>query len=358
MKNTNNSVKKRQTYWVLLLAVLFSGTLSAKVNSYLGAYDNVGEWSMLPSESKYGPSIGVAGGAGFLFEMQAGGTYSPTRFVLDIGVGAHGGFTSYMQSNSMAPVVLEKQHDLDGALFDYVYDIQERKDQYTNLAVQIPLMIGVQHKKFYMLAGVKIDANLLTRSHSSAKLNTYGVYNEFDEFRNMPEYQFFTDKPISTSVKTQLRLNVNASLEIGGRLGFITDAVGYDVPKRKMEMRLGGFIDYGLVDLHSPRSLLPLGLINPADPNGELVELSTQYIEYNNGYTIPIYKNTTMVDKLVMNDIMSTSDFAKIVRNLCVGLKFTILFQMPEQGKCVICHDAYNSSVKSGRSGRGVKYEE
>ena len=356
MKNTNNSVKKHQTYWVLLLVVLFSGTLSAKVNTYLGAYANVGEWSMLPKESKFGPSVGVSGGAGFLFEMQAGGTYSPTRFLFDVGVGALGGMTSYIQSNSMAPVELPNQVDLDGMPFTYVYDIKDRHDKYTNLAVQIPLMIGVQHKKFYMLAGVKVDANLLTRSHSTALLTTYGKYSEFDDFRSMPEYQFFTNEPISGSVKTNLRLNVNASLEIGGRLGFITDAVGFDVPKRKMEMRLGAYVDYGITDLHYAREQLALGAVNPADPKGEPMELTK--LSYNSGSTYPVYNTRSMIENLVMNDIMSTSGFAKAVNNLAVGIKFTILFQMPEKGECVICRDAYRSSVRSGRSGRGVKYEE
>ena len=67
MKNTNKTVKKHQTYWVLLLAMLFSGAVNAKVNNYVGAYANVGEWTLLPSQSNYGPSFGVAGGAGFLY---------------------------------------------------------------------------------------------------------------------------------------------------------------------------------------------------------------------------------------------------------------------------------------------------
>ena len=356
MKNTNNSVKKHQTYWVLLLAVLFSGTLSAKVNSYLGAYVDAGEWSMLPSESKFGPSFGAAGGVGFLFEMQAGRTYSPTRFLLDIGIGAQGGWSGFKQKTDLDPILLTNQKGLSGDPFTYVYDIKNRQDQYTNVAMQIPLMIGVQHRKFYMLAGVKVDANLFTRSHSSALLTTYGLYNEFDEFRNMPEYQFFTDRPIDSSVKTKLQLNLNASLEIGGRLGYITDAVGYDVPKRKIEMRLGAFADYGLTDLHYSMDKVALGAVNPADKNGDPMPLDK--LQYNNGITLPVYKTTSMVDYIVMNDIMSTSGFAKTVKNLVVGLKFTVLFQMPEKGQCVICQDAYRSSSFRPGRGRGVKYEE
>jgi hypothetical protein len=75
----------------------------------------------------------------------------------------------------------------------------------------------------------------------------------------------------------------------------------------------------------------------------------------------PDGKNESMIapNKLILNDIMSTTGFASAVKNLMVGLKFTILFQIPEPGQCVICRDAYVSTVGSGRvrSG-GVKYEE
>ena len=64
MKNTNYSVKNRRSYGILLLALLLCGGVSAKVNNYVGGYANLGEWSMLPSGSKYTGSLGVAGGVG------------------------------------------------------------------------------------------------------------------------------------------------------------------------------------------------------------------------------------------------------------------------------------------------------
>jgi hypothetical protein len=331
-------VKKHQSYWVLLFALLISSIANAKVNSYVGAYASAGEWSLLPSQSKYSASFGAAGGLGFLYEMQAGPTYSPTRFLFDVGVGVHGGWTSFNQSSS-AKTVIENQKDLNGDVFDYVYEVKDRHDQYTNLAVQVPLMIGVQHRKFYMLAGAKVSANVLTKAHTNANITTYGDYKAFDPFYNMPEYQFFNDLPIKKKADASLNLNVDVSLEIGGRFGLVTDAVGYDVPKRKIEYRLAGFVDYGLLDIHKARDL----------------DFFTAPGFYD---AEAAYGTTTMVDGLEVNDIMSTSGFAKAVNNLVVGLKFTVLFQLPEQGKCVICRDAYRSSARGGGSRRGMKYEE
>ena len=333
------------------------------MENYIGASANVGEWTLLTSGSKYTGSLGAAGGVGFVYELRAGETYSPTRFLFDVGVGAWGGMTSFMQSADMT-ATLKNQTDLAGDKFDYVYALKGRRDRYINVAAQIPLMVGVQHKRFYMLVGAKLNANVWTQMQATATLNTYGDYSRqgLDPFRNMPEYQFFENKSVKSSVKTSLNLDVNLSMEIGGRIGgIVTDAVGFDVPKDRVEFRLAVFADYGLFDLHKKGSSLALGLKGSGGSVKPFVDptTGTPNIQYNEGPTAPVYKTTTMIDNLVMNDIMSTEGFADKVNNLMVGLKFTVLFRMPEPGQCVICRDAYGSSVRSGSvSRRGMKYEE
>ena len=344
MKNTNYSVKKLQSYGFLLIAMLLCSPAQAKVDHYVGGYAQIGEWSLLPSKSDYAGSIGVAGGVGFQYELQAGKKYRPTRFLMDLGVGATGGMTAYMQSSSKVEKLLN-QEDLEHDRFDYVYDIQDRKDRYTNIAVHVPIMFGIQYKRFYALAGMKVYANIYTKSHSNANLTTYGDYVEFDLHRNMPEYQFFEDKKVSTGMKTSLNLDLDLSFEIGGRLGNVLYDVGYDVPKSKIEYRLAAFMDYGLLDIHSKGTKSALKLPERYDINPE----SQNYI----------YWTTTMIDNLEMNDVMSTNGFASAVKNLVVGIKFTILFQLPEQGQCVICRDNYRSSARTYTgSRRGMKYEE
>ncbi len=352
MKNTIYSVKKHQSYWVLIFALLLCGSVQAKVNHYVGVSAQIGEWSLIPTQSKYAGSVGVAGGAGFQYELQAGKKYSSARFLMDLGVGATGGMTAYMQSSSMF-TKLEGQYDLQNELFDYNYEIQDRQDKYNNIAVQVPILFGVQYKRFYALAGVKVYANIWTKTSSTATVNTFGDYTGlgYGIFRDMPEYQFFTDKKVSGGVKTSLNLDLDLSFEIGARLGTILYDVGYDVPKRKIEYRLAAFFDYGLIDVHTKGTKEMLEKPAVYDTNPE----SPDYI-YN-----PDGTNESMVraDRLVMNDIMSTNGFASFVNNMMVGVKFTILFQMPEPGQCVICRDNYVSSARSYTGGRrGMKYEE
>jgi len=71
-----------------------------------------------------------------------------------------------------------------------------------------------------------------------------------------------------------------------------------------------------------------------------------------------VHKTRTMIDNLEMNDVMRTKGFAKKVQNLMVGIKFTMLFQMPEQKKCVMCEDNYKSMATPSRDRGGVQYEE
>ena len=348
-------MKKHQSYWVLLLALLFCGSVNAKVNNYVGAYAQIGDWSLMPTQSTYSTSFGVAGGLGFMYEMQAGPTYSPTRFLLDAGVGILPGMTAFLQgTNSVVP--LEDQIDLQNDEFTYVYELRDRRDRYNDIALQVPLMIGVQHKAFYMLAGVKLYYHVWTKTKSTALLNTYGLYEAYDEFRNMPQYQFFTDRPIEKGVRTTLGtgLDVDLSFEIGGRIGVIQEAIGYDVPKRKTEYRLAAFVDYGLMDMHTKGTQLAVGYVNPSNP-GQVLPLQGN-LDYNVGVTYPVYNTTSMVDNVALTDIMSTDGFANSVSNLMIGLKFTVLFQLPEKGQCVLCRDAY-SNLSNPRRGR-LKYEE
>ena len=326
-------MKKRPSYWVFLFALLVSSTLNAKVSNYVGAFANIGEWSLLPSDSKYNTSLGVAGGAGFLYELQAGPKYSQTKFLFDVGVGLQGGMTAYLQSSSAKiPIGLT---DTDGDKLEYTYQLNNRRDQYRDFALQIPLMVGVQHRKFYALAGLKLYAHVLTKSHTTAFVTTYGHYEAFlfEDLYNDPANQFYTDYPLTKDTITSLKPDICLSLEVGGRIGLITDAVGYDVPKRKIEYRLAGFFDFGLNDIHSSESLPSFKTPTSYSPSG-------------------------MVENLEMNDIMRTEGFASKVNSFVIGLKFTVLFQLPEEGQCVICRDGYRSLARRHGGRRGMKYEE
>ena len=350
-------MKKHLTYLFLLPIVLLSTPArgEVEVSNYAGAYVQLSEWSLLPNGNpSYNFSAGFGGAVGGTYEMQAGPLHSSTRFLLNIGVGAQGGMTSYMQSSDMIKT-LPGQTTVAGKTFDYIYELKDRHDWYRDVSVGIPVLVGVQHKRFYMLAGVKGYYHLLTNTVSSATVNTYGQMPGLDPFRNMPEYQFFEGEKIKGApVKTQFAFDLDVSLEIGGRIGFLTDDTGYDVPERRIEYRLAAFVDYGLFDIRQAKNIYP-GTGAAFDPANSL-ETPTAYDSQKTspGY---VYNKHTMVDGIVMHDIMSVDNFASRVNNLMVGLKFTVLFQLPKAGQCVTCRDNYIGSLGSGTRA-GVKHEE
>ena len=342
LKNTNYSVKKNLTYLFLLTAVLFSGHMNAEVNHYAGAFGALGEWSLLPNGNKdYTYSLGGNIGLGGVYELQVGPKYGSTRFLFDVGVGAQAGLTSFLQSSSMTKT-LSNQTTIDKQTIDYVYEVNDRHDQYRDVAVGIPVLFGVQHKKFYLLAGIKMNYHVLTQTASSAIVNTYGQREGLDPYRNQPEYQFFEGVKVNGGVKTKFTYDINATLEIGGRIGLVTGDTGYDVPNRRIEYRLAGFVDYGLFDIRDNSSK----------------NINTDALATPDTYD-PTYMVTTMIDNLQMSDIMSVNGFASRVNNMTIGLKFTVLFQLPKAGECVLCRDSYQRTlIQHSGGGTGVKHEE
>ena len=317
-----------QRYVILSLLTVFSVTASAQIKNHIGLWGEVGEWSLLPQASQYPNSLGVAGGAGLLYDLQY------KHLIFDIGVGLNYGMTSFNQTSNAADTLFN-QTDIQGETFNYIYQVRDRRDQYKNMMLQVPIMVGGQWGRFYGLVGVKAGLSLMTKSFSRANITTYGDYPFYDDFRNMPEYQFFDNVPFEKNYNAKFNFNLDLSAEIGLRLGFLTDLRGFDVPKSKVQYRLGLFANYGLLDIHTADTKTALTL-----PSG-----------YNVAETAPVYNTQSMLENITMNDVMTTKNFASSVHNLMVGVKFTVLFELPEPRQCVICRDDalfYKAPVKRG----------
>lgn len=336
LKNTNKIVKNLKTYSIIALMLGIGTLANAQVKNYFGLWLEGGEWSLMTSNENYKNSVGAAGAAGVLYDLQAG------HFILDLGVGARYGLSSFNYvSQEGSELRLANQINKDGAPFTYVYNLKDRKDQYTNLTLQIPLMLGGQWGRFYMLGGVKAGVSLLTQARTKAVLNTYGEYTEMASLHtNMPEYQFYQDKPINQSYKiNNFNFNLDASAEIGVRLGFMTNKTGWDVPKTRTQYRLALFADYGVLDLHN-------------NGNSATDMASTGKYNRNLGYDPENEATSPMLKGLELHDVMSVKDFSKAVNNLMVGVKLTVLFELPEPKNCVICKEVYSAPARVSK-GRG-----
>ncbi len=347
-------MKKLSSYIILLVAVLFSGTAMADIKHYIGAQINGGEWSLWDNAGPTGNDVsyGAAGALGFNYEMQVGPTYGETRFLLNVGLSAQAGLTVFIPKRNFT-YALPGQTDNQGDTFDYTYVFTNRRDRYNKLVAQVPVLVGVQHKRFYMLAGVKVGYNALGTYKAQGQLTTYGSYPQFiDPVTKFPATQFYDQpEPLSKDGKSVINpISVDATIEMGGRIGFLTNDKGYDVPKRVIEYRLAVFADYGVFGyakwgINEAAFMIPQG---------------TTYSE-----------TTDMRSVVAIQDILSSKDYIPsnvkhnvnvgdyIGHNIMFGLKFTVLFLMPDKGRCVLCNDNYSgSSHRSSGGRRGMKYEE
>lgn len=301
---------KRIHISLVAVALCIAIVSKAQVHNYIALSAQVGESSLLTDIEQLSPkgSIGAGGGIGASYELEA------NHFLLHVGVAAtvsHSVFFSKELTETISRV-----YDDEGDLLDYIYEQSSRKDAYTSISAQVPLMIGASAGHFYFLAGAKVQLGLFGSAHSEAVLSAKGRYDKFiDDFEGMPEHTFFKEVPFTTKNNVSFKPNVLASIELGYRFGnFGIKTTGYDVPKTNNYGRLAVFADFGVLDIHKKGNQTSISLptsFNPSD----------------------------MTSSIRLTDILSSSAAKSAVHPLMVGVKYTYLFRLPEKKICVICRE-------------------
>lgn len=308
---------KKNVITSILFAVLWalSAPISAQVSHFLGAWAQGGEYTYRAVIARdifdMKSSLGGGGGLGFVYEMRAG-----DHFLLDVGVGGNSAWTRFKVPDRK--YALHNMVDSEGEVFDYVYDVRHRRDAYWVTSVQVPLLVGGQWGRFYFLAGAKFNMALMTISTMKAEVSTLGEYKQYiTPLHNIPAQGFIDNMPFVQQQSVAFKPNVTASVEIGCRLGEIYKEKGFDVPSQKVQYRIAGFVDYGILDSHiatgSPLMHVP-ATYNAKNP-----------LEGLNACNVMSSKE--------VNDIRGA------FTTLMVGVKFTVLFQLPKSKSCVICRD-------------------
>ena len=301
----------------ILFAVLWTLSVpaSAQVSHYLGAWAQGGEYTYRATLARevfdMKSSLGGGGGLGFVYEMRAG-----DHFLLDVGVGGNSAWTRFKVPDRQ--YVLHNMLDSEGEVFDYVYDVKHRRDAYWVTSVQVPLLLGGQWGRFYFLAGAKFDMALLTNTTIKADVSTLGDYKQYiTPLHNIPAQGFVDNMPFEQKQRIALKPNVTASVELGCRLGEIYKEKGFDVPSQKVQYRIAAFADWGILDPH-------VATDNP------LMHVPATY------------NAKAPLSGLTACDVMSAkevTDISGVFTTLMVGVKFTVLFQLPKSKSCVICRD-------------------
>ncbi|MBR1808970.1 MAG: hypothetical protein IJ776_06255 [Paludibacteraceae bacterium] len=307
-----------------LLTILFSAVLcasvGAQVKNYIFVSGQVGEASYQYKIEDVASHISGGFGAGIHagYEMRVG------AFLLDLGFGFNitHSIVNVGTKQDTLPDMTDDDPISGGDMFDYVYNQNHRHDSYTNLSVQVPVMIGAAAKHFYFLAGAKLDMSLVAVSSAEALVSSEMQYHDLPSPAPvMPNHGAFTDYLVSQKpASVQFKPQVMASAEIGYRFVETASGSGWDVPKEKNYWRVALFVDYGILNMHKKGN--------------------------NDDISLPQTYSTGEMQNITINHIFSTKAAAESkVNNLMVGIKATYLFQLPEKRGCVICRDAYRGHV-------------
>jgi len=217
--------------------------------------------------------------------------------------------------------------------FTYVYDFYKRKDMYSDVTVQVPLMMGGQWNKFYFLLGAKFQTESLWGVRQASTLfNSYGDYASImgTTIAHMPEYGFYDNEEVKMDQEpAKFNLNVLASAELGW---WIVPEI-YPYSHRKyipVVYRVGLYADCGAFNAYN------------YDEDLEPYKTPTSY----NGANPAAMKNVEL------NDFIGSKARGELVLPAEIGIKFSVMFMLPTKTPCVLCNDARSKSAGRNNQGR------
>ena len=215
-----------------------------------------------------------------------------------------------------------RMRDTEGDIFNMHVLVDKSRDLTHMVNLNIPLLIGGEWGRFYFLAGPKFSVNLYGSTSSVAQFTTYGEYDRYyDDFYDMPNHQFVTGQQMgSANLPLKWNFNIMAHLELGGRVSHMFKHKQFRLNPDKIRMYLAFFADFGILNLHAANGGAPL----------------FDYRETEEG--VQFYLQPLMCSALAENAFF---------RNLNIGIKYTVAFEIPKNGKSFV-YDYY----KVGRNYR------
>lgn len=284
--------------------------------------------------SLFSDSVGIQPGAGTAINIGVGYRLFHNNFLFSVGAEGYYMLNAY----SMSDVNLTTDMiDTEGMPFRMIANVTDGRDLCHFFSVNIPILFGMEYRRFYFLAGPKIAYNIRSMGQANAEgiLTTKGDYERYiGEFENMPNHFFSTEKIQSSAPEVswnEQNLDILAHIEIGGRLGEVSFQTGADVPNPQRRYYLAFYLDYGLRNIRTSA---------PAHSRLECQQSSSDQA--------PQYVLTPA--------IMSTNLGSSAIHQYSFGIKATVLFELPQKKPCVFCKDNWARKYNRGKlQGRHVK---
>lgn len=182
------------------------------------------------------------------------------------------------------------------------YDFHDFTNTNNYAYVNIPIGIGFNTQAMYGFVGAKVGINVLGTTTSSIQYRTAAEYDRFiDPFTGMPDHFLKDFTTESKSEELKLLPNIAAQAELGFNIGGKRFKKGTSI-----RYRIGLFCEYGLMNVHN----------NKAPKKA--------WISYTNPHP-----------ELMLTPVLNAFDMKKNdVLPLFVGVRYTILFELPKPRSC------------------------
>ena len=295
-----------------LHASLYSGT------HHLIGLSADGGWSSFINNMPAAKNTPGGGSIGlhFLYEYQFSGLIIQTG----IGIAYQRVFTDLLDTTMYHYNMDDAWSGISTRKFDLRHTFFDRRDQAQQLYGRIPLYVG--HYIFggqgiaYFLAGFHAQYAFWGNTKQRLTGSTAGKYHDFvGVWDEMDNHGFRKNVPIERKGdQLKLKFDLMAHAEVGYEYNTQQAAKDYRVrPSDRIDCRLrfAGYIDFGILNICP-------------ETKKELYGVPEATI-----YDFPTYR---------MDHVFSTSDAARYwMRNLSVGIRFTVLFGFRPAERCILC---------------------
>lgn len=222
------------------------------------------------------------------------------------------------------------QDDVRSLMMDYNIAFSKYKEQQNQFRVNVPIMFGGQISRYYFEVGAKAGIGLVNTYSTKFDMTMTAIDPELvDEIGRVPDHNLDNLK-----VKNKGKINMGLDVTVSAEFGVVMDEwmpaaammIGNKKKQIPMSYRLGLFLDYGVMNLNAgstnPKTN-PLLVFKYADGS------SVPGPQADGTATMPYNFNAVAPNSILASDRWTPSTSA--LNSLCVGAKFTMLFQVYPQ---------------------------
>ena len=297
---------KRQLY-ILFALLCFAQALCAFTRLTAEQYHFISLDGSLGYASLINDSETIKPGTGVAANIWVGYRFYRNYFLLSTGIEGYYLLNTYSMSDMKLNLDMI---DTEGQPFVLTVDATKGSDECHSVSLNLPILLGAEIKRFYFLVGPKLSYNVWGKATMNGEMSLSADYERYIlPFEDMPTHGLVKKRPINEPPKPlSWNFDVMAHAEIGIRLGKADFLSGFDAFYSTTRYYLSVYADYGLLNIRKSSAL-------------------DKRMKYDESWQ----SEQNMIPIAFTPAIMSTEMGDADVHQYQVGVKMTILFELPQK---------------------------